>query len=429
MSRNKKVLKFPDGFLWGAAISAHQTEGDNRNDWTEWEKANAGRLAEETKTKWEKWQWEKFPEMFDPENYISGRACDFYNRYESDLGIAKSLDLNAFRISIEWSRIEPEEGKFDEREIEHYRKVLKAIHARGMEPFVTMWHFTSPLWLSKMGGWENKESIGFYVRYAKKMIGSIGDEVKFWISFNEPTTYAGHSFMMGSWPPEGKSLLATNRVIRNICAAHNQLHGKIRDKFGKKINLGIVFNLKHHSPHNPKYHLDRALAKLDSYFRDDKYLGMCVGHADFIGLNYYFHDRLKFSLGGKFFGLAEVRNPNKELTDMGWDISPEGIYHVINRLKKYGLPVYITENGLADAKDQKRAKFIKDHLRWVHKAISEGVDVRGYFYWSLLDNFEWDKSFWPRFGLVEVDYETMERKIRPSALEYKEICKTNTLTL
>ena len=165
MKADKGELKFPDGFLWGAATSAYQVEGGNVNDWSEWEKKNADRLAGEAKTKWQKWQQEKFPEMFDPKNYICGRACDFYNRYESDLDIAKSLGLNAFRISIEWSRIEPEEGKFDEREIEHYRKVIEAIRARGMEPFVTLWHFTNPLWLEEIGGVENNKFPSYFSRY------------------------------------------------------------------------------------------------------------------------------------------------------------------------------------------------------------------------------------------------------------------------
>jgi beta-glucosidase len=154
-----KILKFPDGFLWGAATSAHQVEGGTKNDWTQWEKKNAKRLAKEAKTKWAIWQQKKFPEMFDPKNYISGRACDHYKKFEKDLDIAKSLNLNAFRISIEWSRIEPREGKFDEKEIRHYRKVIKAIRARDMEPFVTLWHFTNPIWIGKIGDWENKRTI------------------------------------------------------------------------------------------------------------------------------------------------------------------------------------------------------------------------------------------------------------------------------
>jgi beta-glucosidase len=424
-----KILKFPEGFLWGAATSAHQVEGGTRNDWTEWEKKNAKRLSRKAKTKWADWQQKKFPEMFDPENYISATACDHYNRYEEDFDIAKSLGHNAHRFSIEWSRIEPEEGKFDEREIEHYRKVIAAIRARGMEPFVTLWHFTNPLWVSNKGGWENQKTIDYFIRFSKKVIAALGDNVEFWITFNETPTYAGHTYLLGEWLSRKKSFLKTNKVIKNICLAHRKVFELTQSMNKKGFKIGIVFNLKHHSPCEPDNIFDRILAKIDEFFRDTRYLEMIINHSDFIGLNYYFHDRMCFALGGKFFGLANIKNPNKEISDLGWDISPEGIYHVIMRLKKYNLPIYITENGLADAEDKKREKFIKDHLRWVHKAIQHGVDVRGYFHWSLLDNFEWDKGFWPRFGLVEIDYKTMERKIRPSAWEYAKICKSNQLSL
>lgn len=422
-------LNFPAGFFWGAATSAHQVEGGNKNNWSEWEKANAEILAEKAKTYWQNWQREKFPEMLESQNYISGHACDHYNLYEKDFDIAKELGHNAHHFSIEWSRVEPEEGKFDEKEIEHYRKVIKALEQRNIELFVTLWHFADPIWISRKGGWENKETIEYFTRYAEKIISCFNDQVKFWISFNEPATYAGHIHIFSAWLSRKKSVLSADRVIRNICAAHNKLYKLVKNKYGKNITLGIVFNLKHHSPFDPANIFDKLLAKTDEYLRDTRYLEMIIKNIDFIGLNYYFHDRLKFTIGGKFFGLADIRNSNNEISDLGWDISPEGVYHVLKRLKKYNLPIYITENGLADAKDEKRADFIRGHLRWIHKAIQEGVDVRGYLYWSLLDNFEWDKGFWPRFGLVEVDYKTMERKIRSSAWEYAKICKSNELEI
>jgi beta-glucosidase len=166
--------------------------------------------------------------------------------------------------------------------------------------------------------------------------------------------------------------------------------------------------------------LDKLSVGLANYFSNKKFFNL-TNNNDFLAVDYYFHHRLKFP--------AKENNANRNITDLGWEIYPEGIYHILKDYKKFNLPIFITENGLADAKDEKRAKFIREHLLWVHKAISEGVDVHGYFHWSLLDNFEWDKGFWPRFGLVEIDYETLERKIRPSALEYKKICETNTLKI
>jgi beta-glucosidase len=421
----KKKLTFPKGFLWGAATSAHQIEGANRNNWSVWEKKNAKRLANEAKIKLAKCKTgkaclpsDRFPEMFDPKNYISGRACDHYNRYEEDFDIAKSLGLNAFRISIEWSRIEPAEGKFDEREIEHYRKVLEAIRARGMEPFVTLWHWTLPLWLAEKGGVASEKFPKYFERYAERIAKEFSDSTTFWLTLNEPTAVIGASYSAGVWPPQKKNPLAALGVYKNLSCAHNLAYAIIR-KTSKRAKVGFVNILNFLDPYNKNSLLDKLSVKIGNYFSNKKFLNLTKKSNDFLAVDYYFHHRVKFPFAKK--------NENKEVSDLGWEIYPEGIYHILKDLGRYNLPIYITENGLADADDKKRAKFIKDHLRWTHKAVSEGADVRGYFHWSLLDNFEWDKGFWPRFGLVEVDYETLERKIRPSAWEYAKICKNNYL--
>ena len=415
-----KILEFPKNFLWGAAVSAHQVEGGNRNDWSEWEKKNAKRLAREAKTKWAEWQQKKFPEMFDAKNYISGRACEHYNRYEEDLDIAKSLGLNAFRISIEWSRIEPEEGKFDEKEIEHYRQVLEAIRARGMEPFVTLWHFTNPLWIEKAGGVESKKFPFYFSRYAEHLARNFEGLVRHWMTFNEPTVYILNAYLRGEWPPAKKNILSVMKIYKRFSEAHNEAYAKLH-KISPKIKVGMVSAISCLEANNQKSLLDKFSVLVANYFGNKRMPKLVKEKSDFSAVNYYFRKKISFPL--------TLREYNKETSDLGWGISPEGIYHVLEDLKKYNLPIYITENGLADDEDKKRSKFIKDHLYWVHKAIQDGADVRGYFHWSLLDNFEWDKGFWPRFGLVAVDYKTMERKIRPSAYKYKEICKTNTLTI
>ena len=395
-------LDFPKNFYWGSATSAHQVEGDNHNDWTEWEKANAERLTKKARNYWQPWQQEKFPEMFESKNYISGKACDHYNRFRADFDIAKSLGHNAHRFSIEWSRIEPEQGKFDEKEIEHYRQVISALKERGIEPFVTLWHWTNPIWIRDIGGWENKKTIGYFLRYVEKIIDAFGAEIKFWITLNEPCVYSSAGFLKGHWPPDKSNIFKYFKVLRHLAGAHNKSY-KVIKEINAQTQVGI-------SKHNIYFeNIPFANSFWNEYFLDK-----IKNHQDFIGLNYYFHARL--------FG-----NKNEQISDLGWEIYPEGIYHVLKSLKKYNKPIYITENGLADAKDEKRAEFIKEHLKWMHKAIGEGVDVRGYFYWSLLDNFEWDKGFWPRFGLVEIDYKTMARKIRNSALEYADICKNNAL--
>src|SRR3990172_4361676 len=184
------IFQFPKGFYWGSATSAHQVEGDNVNDWSEWEKENAERLAKEAENKFGHLpNWSDIKEQAQsPQNYISGRACDHYNRYEEDFDIAKSLGHNAHRFSIEWSRIEPEEGKFNEKEIEHYRKVIKALKKRDIEPFVTLWHWTNPNWIRDLGGWENKKTVEYFLRYVRRIFNEYNDLVKFWIPVNEPGT-------------------------------------------------------------------------------------------------------------------------------------------------------------------------------------------------------------------------------------------------
>ncbi|MFA5872166.1 MAG: glycoside hydrolase family 1 protein [Parcubacteria group bacterium] len=417
MENKNKVLKFPKNFLWGAAISAHQVEGGNKNDWTVWEKKNAERLAKEAERKWEKWQQKKFPEMFDPGNYISGRAADHYNRYEEDFDIAKSLNFNAFRISIEWSRIEPEEGKFNEKEIEHYRKVIKAIRARGMEPFVTLWHWTNPVWFDKKGGWVSKSSAFYFIRYVQKIVESLGNDVNFWLVINEPNVHTGFGYLLGSQPPGKKNIVAFLKAYFNLLNSYKKSYTVIhRINPESKVSFShsaVFFQVDIWKP------INRLLASLLSFF-SNYFVKKTTKFLDFIGYNYYIRIIITF----------KGRNiPDREKTDLGWEIFPKGIYHVLKKLHKYNLPIYITENGIADATDKHREKFIKEHLFWVHNAIRDGVDVKGYLHWSFLDNFEAPEArgFWPRFGLVEIDYKTMRRKVRPSAREYAKICKGNSL--
>jgi len=413
------MLKFPKDFFWGAATSSHQIEGGNNNDWSVWEKANAERLAKEAKNKWQDWQKGKFPEMLNSENYISGRVCDHYNRFQEDFDIAKSLGHNTHRFSLEWSRIEPEEGKFDEKEIEHYRQIIRALRERNIEPFVTLWHWPFPLWLAKKDGFKSKKIIKYFSRYAEKVGSALKDDVKFWLTINEPMVYSGNSFFKGVWPPGEKNLFSYLKVLMNLIWVHRRAYRTLK-KINPDFQIGLAKNNIYFEAYKNRP-LNYFLKKCADFWWNFLFLNKTWLYLDFIGLNYYFHNRIR--------NLKFNQNENKELTDLGWEIYPEGIYHVLKDLKRYKRPVYITENGLADAEDSRREKFIKEHLAWIHKAIGEGIDVRGYFYWSLLDNFEWDKGFWPKFGLVEVDAKTLERKIRPSAYEYAKICKSNELVI
>lgn len=404
-------LNFPEGFLWGAATSSHQVEGGNHNDWSEWEKANAERLAKEAKEKWQPWQQEKFPAMFEPQNYISGQACDHYNRFREDFDIAKSLGHNAHRFSVEWSRVEPEEGKFDEAAIAHYREVIDSLKKRGLEPFVTINHWTLPPWFALLGGWENSNAVFLFGKFIDHLAKNIGQQFNFWITLNEPWVYIAHSYLQGVWPPQKKSWWSSLKVFKNLLSAHKTAFNIIKS-YSPEAQVGIAEN---------NIYFEGWAKSLAHWWINHQFFNLVGRRLDFIGLNYYFHSKIK--------GFRLDQNDNKKISDMGWEVYPKGIYHVLKELKKYKKPIYITENGIADAKDNEREKFILDHLVSVHKVLNEGIDIRGYFYWSLLDNFEWDKGFWPRFGLVEVDYKTLERKIRPSALAYAKICKENKLIL
>lgn len=416
----QEKLLFPGGFLWGSATSSHQVEGGTKNNWSQWEKENAERLAAEAKTKWLPWQQEKFPEMFEKENYVSGKACDHYNRYGQDFELAKDLGHNAHRFSIEWSRIEPEEGKFDEKEIEHYRDVLNSLHKNGLEPFVTLWHWTNPLWLEEKGGTSSKEFPKYFARYAKIMAEKLGDNVNFWITINEPTSVISSCYIAGAWPPQKKNPFLALKVYRILADAHNLSYEAIHE-LKPNAQVGFANILAYIEPNRKHSGLDNLVVMIAEYFSNRKFLKMTKGHNDFLTLQYYFHHKLAFP------GIK--KNENNAVSDLNWELYQEGMYDILKWLGTFNLPIYITENGLADAKDSRRTKFISDGLQSAHKAIEEGVDVRGYFYWSLLDNFEWDKGFWPRFGLVEVDFKTQERKIRPSALEYAKICKSNKLEI
>ncbi|MFZ2187582.1 MAG: glycoside hydrolase family 1 protein [Candidatus Moraniibacteriota bacterium] len=416
------TLKFPEKFYWGAATSAHQVEGNNHNDWSEWEKQNAARLAQESAGKFGHLaHWERLkPQAENPQNYISGLTCDHYHRFREDFDIAQSLHQNAHRFSVEWSRIEPEEGQFNEEAIEHYRTVISALRERGIEPFVTLWHWTNPLWLAEKGGPETKEFAVFFERYVRFVVTRLRGQVKFWVTLNEPTSVIGAAYVAGTWPPQKKSLLAAYRVFHTLAAAHKRAYHAIH-AIDNEAQVGFANVLQSFVPYRKKFFIDSLSVHIARFLTDKYMLRLTRGHHDFLTAQYYFHTRLKF--------ITRTHNVDHPESDLGWEIYPEGLYHILKWLEKFHLPIYITENGLADAPDEKRTAFIREHLRWVHRAIEEGADVRGYFYWSLLDNFEWDKGFWPRFGLVAIDYPTQKRTVRQSALAYAKICQTNALEL
>ncbi|MFH1451342.1 MAG: family 1 glycosylhydrolase, partial [bacterium] len=308
--------------------------------------------------------------------------------------------------------------------------VLKALKERGFKVMLTLHHFTTPLWLANAGGFTNKRSIFYFRRFAERVFQEYHDSVDFWATINEPVIYAtcmcsdvlAPDFKAALKPLAELKRLAyyfstTLKVVFNQIDCHKKVYETFHGLAGKEVLVGIVKNNAYIEPFRQKSFFDKLAVKIAEYWWNIYFLNRVKNHMDFIGLNYYFHHKIKFPWSEK--------NENKVVSNLGWEVYPEGIYHVLKRLKKYGRPIYITENGVADAGDKVREDFIRDHLYWILLAIKEGVDVRGYFHWSLLDNVEWDKGKSPRFGLIEVNYETMERTIKPSAYYYAEVCKNN----
>ena len=402
MPQSKNSYTFPPNFLWGTATSAHQTEGNNTNtDWWIWE---------QTKT-----DDREYP--LEP----SLQACDSYNRYEEDFDLCKKLNNKAVRISLEWARIEPKENEFSEKEIEHYRKVLQAAKDRGLKTFVTLHHFTNPVWFAKKGGWTNFGSPAMFSKYAQKCAEEFGDLVDTFATINEPQVYALQGYTNGTWPPNKINLFWSYFVQVNMARAHIAAYSEIK-KVNKDYQVGLVKNIVWYETHSKKWHLPDILAVKILYFLNcGFYIRMLRGQIDFLGLNYYYTSRIRH---------LRVKNPNDWVSDLNWWINPAGLYKILLDLKSEfpKLPVYITENGLADSKDLHREKFIREMLICVSRAIEKGANVKGYFHWSLLDNYEWHHGFWPRFGLVEIDRENnLERKPRQSFYYYADICKNNGL--
>lgn len=386
----QKVLKFPNNFLWGTAIAAHQVEGNNvYNDWWDWEQKNS---------KIEK----------------SGIACDHYHLFDKDLALAKNyLNNNAIRISIEWSRVFPEKNRANKNEISHYKEVLKSIKRLKLTSVVTLHHFTNPLWFSKLGGWEKENNGKYFQEFVKLCVKEFGEMVDWWLVFNEPNVYVGEGYLKGTWVPQKKNLFLTAKVFINLAKTHKEAY-KIIKKSYPETKVGSCVNFTAFKLNNI---LSRMAVNIYQRLAELSFFYLTRNFFDYIGVNYY-------------QAITSEDFLEEDLTDMGWKIYPKGIYEVVTNVwNRFQKPILITENGIADAKDTKRQKYLTDHLVWLHKAIENGAQVKGYFHWSLIDNFEWAQGRKMRFGLIKTDYKTLKRIPRKSASSYAKIARENAVII
>lgn len=421
---------FPRDFLWGAATAAHQVEGHQHNDWSVWEASVAQKLASgaERRLKDTVPDWPLIaPEATDPGNYVSGDAADHFNRYREDFDTLRELGCNAYRFSVEWSRIEPEPGVYDQAALEHYADMVRELRKRGITPLVTLHHFTNPVWLESRGGWHGSEVAGRFGKFAGVVAQKLGSEVTYWNSINEPGSYLLMRYLGGGawplWPGTTLNPLHAYAYMRNVVKAHKAARAAIK-AVNPRAQVGLVHALVDYrlGRRDPLSRLFKA--QLD-YFPDTYLLNRLRAHTDYVGVNYYLRMPVKVGLTHPQLW-AQKWDGHSPQNDMGWSIMPDGLYSVTQKLKRYGLPLIVTENGIPDARDTRRAAYIRDHVEALARSKADGADIRGYFYWSLLDNYEWSEGYWPKFGLIAVDRKTGARLMRPSAREYARIIKDYT---
>ncbi|MEO5988670.1 MAG: glycoside hydrolase family 1 protein [Candidatus Eisenbacteria bacterium] len=433
MASSTTELRFPTGFMWGAATSAHQVEGDNRgNDWWRFEQQH-GVIRGDAR---------------------SGDACRHYERFDSDFALAAMDGHGAHRLSLEWSRIEPAPGTFAVGAVAHYHAVFAALRRHGLTPIVTLHHFTNPLWLADSGGWEDRRTIDHFERFVRFCAREYGGEVDWWCTVNEPEVYAFRSYSEGIWPPAVRDNSRALGVIANLLEAHARayhvLHAEDRedaDGDGHAARVGFAKHRVGLEPLRAWHPLDQLLAYFENRVfntaveraaldgvidlsipgaqRVRRVLPELKGALDWYGLNQYTRWMVQ-SLAPD----PHVLRPGAPANDLGWELHPEGFERALVSASELGRPVLVTENGFADATDRIRPQALLDHVEAMHRAIGRGANVLGYLHWSLLDNFEWADGYHGRFGLYGVDFADPERPRtrRQSAEVFARIARANAIT-
>ena len=404
-----KKSVFEDDFLWGAGVSAHQVEGGNDNQWTEWELANATHQAKSAPNKYGYLpNWPKIKaQATDPRNYVSGRASEHKKYFKQDFELLRSLNLNTLRFSIEWSRVEPSEGEYSRSALKFYKTYFNELKRQGITPVVTLFHFTLPKWFAEKGGFAKRANIKYFEQFVEVITKAFGNDFTYVTILNEPTIYANLGYREGKWPPESENIIKAVRVTLNLIRAHKKA-ARVLLKFRPDYKIGIAHNCIDFYSGDEKLST-RLNVRFLRFVSNHFFLDRIKKYLDFVGVNYYFADR--------HYGLSlHFNNPDKHRSDLGWNMEPERISNVVHDIWcRYKLPIMVTENGVADSTDKYRKWWIAETLKEIIKLKKKGVGLFGYIDWSLLDNFEWADGHWPKFGLIAVDRETMQRKVRPSA--------------
>lgn len=420
-------FNFPRGFLWGTSSSAYQVEGGNKNNqWYLWEQ-EPGRIAE---------------------GGTCGLACDWWaGRWREDFDRAAECGQNALRFSIEWSRIQPAPDRWDEHALDNYIDMLRGLVRRGLFPLVTLHHFTDPLWVTDMGGWENEAVPELFAAYAEKVAAAIKSYVTTWATINEPNVLAILGYLTGDFPPNVNDLDRAIKVMTHLARGHSLAYHQIK-ALQPEARVGLPHVYRGFTPRRSGSLLDRLVASqhhqvwnqfFPALLRDGKarLMGRSValpeakGTQDYLGLNFYTSEEVQFSLaaGRKGFFSRRVFPDGAPLSPNGKIASlPEDFFKALDWALQFDVPIIVTENGTEDAQDDFRREYLVQHIHQLWRAVNFNYPIKGYFVWTLVDNFEWDQGWTQRFGLYELDVETQARKKRPSADLYAEICRENALT-